>query len=305
MRGPASSAIMKKRHANLEGVVNVQGQTVIVTGANSGMGLATTIALAEQGARVIMVCRSHQRGEQALAEARQQSGSERIELMLCDLGSLASIRAFAEAFQAKHDMLDVLVNNAGVVALKRQTTTDGFEAMMGVNHLGHFLLTNLLLDAIVRAPQGRIVNVSSGAHKIGRIDLDNPYLTKGYSVWGGYAQSKLANILFTRELAKRLADTSVTVNCLHPGAVGTNIGVDRDTGFGKAVHAMLRPFFLTPAQGAETAIYLASSPDVKGITGEYFYRKKIAPVSARAKDDELASQFWAWSEREVGLNTRI
>lgn len=279
----------------------MQNQTVIVTGANSGMGLATTVALASQGANVIMLCRSRQRGEQALIEARKQSGSERIELMLCDLGSLASIRSFAAEFHAKHNVLDVLVNNAGVVTVKRQTTADGFEAMMGVNHLGHFLLTNLLLDTIVRSPQGRIVNVSSGAHKIGRIDLTNPHLTRGYRIWSGYAQSKLANILFTRELAKRLAGTSATANSLHPGAVGTNLGVDRDTGFGKAVYAILRPFFLTPAQGAETAIYLATSTDVRTVSGEYYYRRKIAPVSTRAQDEELARQFWTWSERQVGL----
>ncbi|NQX67894.1 SDR family oxidoreductase [Paenibacillus alba] len=275
--------------------------TVIVTGANSGMGLATTVALARKGAHVIMLCRSKQRGELALAEARQQSGSDRIELMLCDLGSLASIRAFAEDFLAKHQVLDVLVNNAGVVTVKRQTTSDGFEAMTGVNHLGHFLLTNLLLEAIVRAQQGRIVNVSSGAHKIGRFDFDNPYLMRGFSVWRGYAQSKIANIWFTRELAKRLAGTTATVNALHPGAVGTNIGVDRDTGFGKFVHRLLRPFFLTPAQGAETAIYLSTSPDVQTISGEYWYKKKIAPISERAQDEDMAHRFWAWSEQEVGL----
>ncbi|MEC0229174.1 SDR family oxidoreductase [Paenibacillus alba] len=275
--------------------------TVIVTGANSGMGLATTVALARKGAHVIMLCRSKQRGDLALAEARQQSGSDRIELMLCDLGSLASIRTFAEDFLAKHQVLDVLVNNAGVVTVKRQTTSDGFEAMTGVNHLGHFLLTNLLLEVIVRAPQGRIVNVSSGAHKIGRFDFDNPYLMRGFSVWRGYAQSKIANIWFTRELAKRLAGTTATVNALHPGAVGTNIGVDRDTGFGKFVHRLLRPFFLTPAQGAETAIYLSTSPDVQTISGEYWYKKKIAPISERAKDEDMAHRFWAWSEQEVGL----
>src|SRR3954463_3986345 len=139
----------------------MHNKTVNVTGANSGMGLATTVALAGQGATVIMLCRSSERGEQALIEARRQSGSALIELMLCDLASLASIRAFTAAFLVKHPVLDVLVNNAGVVTVKRQTTADGFEAMMGVNHLGHFLLTQLLLEAIVRAPQGRIVNVSS------------------------------------------------------------------------------------------------------------------------------------------------
>jgi NAD(P)-dependent dehydrogenase (short-subunit alcohol dehydrogenase family) len=265
------------------------------------MGLATTVALAKQGAHVIMLCRSRQRGELALAQAREQSGSARIELMLCDLGSLASIRAFAEAFLEKHGILDVLVNNAGIFSLKLQTTADGFEAMMGINHLGHFLLTNLLLDAILRAPQGRIVNVSSGSHKSGRIDFTNPYLIKGFSAWRGYAQSKLANIWFTRELARRLAGTSATANSLHPGAVSTNIGVDRDTGFGKVIHVVLRPFFLTSAQGAETAIYLASSPEVRTVSGEYFYKKKVAATSVRAKDDEQVRLFWEWSEKEVGF----
>lgn len=286
----------------MQPTLSMQGQTALVTGANSGMGLATTIALAKLGAHVVMLCRSQERGEAALAEARRASGPDAsIELMLGDLASLASIRAFAASFLAKHDVLDVLVNNAGVVTVTRQTTADGFEAMMGINHLGHFLLTHLLLDAIVRAPQGRIVNVSSGAHKIGRIDWSNPHLARGFRVWTGYAQSKLANILFTRELAKRLAGTNATANSLHPGAVGTNIGVNRDTGFGKAVHALLRPFFLTPAQGADTAVFLASSPDVRTVSGEYFYRRKASPVSARAEDDERARQLWAWSEREVGL----
>ncbi|SEF96020.1 SDR family oxidoreductase [Paenibacillus sp. UNC499MF] len=274
---------------------------MMVTGANSGMGLATTIALARQGAKVIMVCRSEERGRSALREAMAASGSAEIELMQCDLGSLRSIRTFAAEFKSRYDHLDVLINNAGVVSLKRETTSDGFEIMMGVNHLGHFLLTNLLLGALKRAEQGRIVVVSSGAHKIGKIRWEDPYLTKGYTVWTGYAQSKLANILFARELAARLKGTAVTVNALHPGAVGTQIGVDRNTGFGKSVLAMLRPYFLTPAQGAETAVYLATSDNVECATGEYFYRKKIAPVSARAKDKQLAAKFWDWSVRETGL----
>ncbi|WP_372010108.1 SDR family oxidoreductase [Paenibacillus chitinolyticus] len=279
----------------------MEHKIMMVTGANSGMGLATTIALARQGAKVVMVCRSEERGQSALREAMAASGSGEIELMQCDLGSLRSIRSFAADFKSRYDHLDVLINNAGVVSLKRETTSDGFEVMMGVNHLGHFLLTNLLLGPLKRAEQGRIVVVSSGAHKIGRIRWEDPHLTKGYTAWTGYAQSKLANILFTKELAVRLKGTAVTVNALHPGAVGTQIGVDRNTGFGKSVLAMLRPFFLTPAQGAETAVYLATSGNVSCATGEYFYRKKIAPVSARAKDKELAAKFWDWSAGEVGL----
>ncbi|WP_010500735.1 SDR family oxidoreductase [Paenibacillus elgii] len=280
----------------------MRDRTVIVTGANSGMGLAATVELARLGAYVIMACRSRERGEQALQEAQRQSGSDRLRLMQLDLGSLASVRAFAAAFDEQHDTLDALINNAGVVAIKRQTTSDGFEAMMGVNHLGHFLLTNLLLEPLLRSSQGRIVTVSSGAHKIGNIHFDDPHLTKGYSVWKGYAQSKLANILFTKELAERLKGTTVTANSLHPGAVGTNLGVDRATGFGGKIHALLRPFFLTPEEGARTTVYLASSPEVSSISGEYFYRKRIAPVSARAQDMELASRLWAWSDQEVGLS---
>ncbi|MCL6456894.1 MAG: SDR family oxidoreductase [Gorillibacterium sp.] len=279
----------------------MNNKTVIVTGANSGMGLATTIELARQGAQVIMACRSVERGEVARAEAIRQSGSTSIELMTLDLGSLASIRAFAVAFYNKFPALDVLVNNAGVASLKRETTEDGFEVMLGVNHLGHFLLTNLLLDALKRSPEGRIVNVSSGAYKVGRIHFEDPYLTRGYNIAKGYAQSKLANILFTRELAKRLSGSTVTANCLHPGAVGTSIGVDRKTGFGKTILAMLRPFFLTPAQGAETAIYLATNDEVKGISGEYFYKKQLTPLPDKVKDPELAAKFWAWSEQEVKL----
>ncbi|NHN32450.1 SDR family oxidoreductase [Paenibacillus sp. S3N08] len=274
---------------------------MIVTGANSGMGLATTIALAKEGCKVIMVCRSRERGATAYQGALKQSGSSDIELMHGDLGSLESTRTFARAFKAKYSHLDGLINNAGVVAIKRQTTEDGFEVQLGVNHLGHFLLTRLLLDELQRAPQGRVVVVSSGAHKVGSIYWDDPFFTQGYSFWKGYAQSKLANILFTKELARRLQGTRVTVNSLHPGAVGTSLGVNRKTGFGKSILAFLGLFFLTPEEGAQTALYLATSEEVAGISGEYFYKKKIAPVSAKAQDAQQARLLWEWSEQQVGL----
>ncbi|WP_438433065.1 SDR family oxidoreductase [Gorillibacterium sp. sgz500922] len=276
-------------------------KVAVVTGANSGMGFATTVELARRGARVIMACRSRERGQKALEEAVRQSGSNAIELFLCDLGDLASVRFFVDTLTAAHPVVDLLINNAGVVTLSRETTKDGFESMLGINHLGHFLLTRLLLDSMKKAPAARIVNVSSGAHKIGRIDFDNPFLTRGFNVVRGYAQSKLANILFTKELARRLAGTGVTVNALHPGAVGTNIGIDRRTGFGKRVLALLRPFFLTPAQGAETALYLATCDEIAGVSGEYFYRKLESPVSKRASDRKLAARLWEWSEQQVGL----
>lgn len=279
---------------------DMTGEIAIVTGANSGMGLATTIELAKMGAHVIMACRSQSRGAAALREAQQESNSSRVELMTLDLGDFDSIRAFASDFKAKYDRLDVLVNNAGVVALKRELTKDGYEAMLGVNHLGHFLLTNELLEHLQHARQGRVVNVSSGAHKVGKIHFDDPNLDKGFNVAKGYAQSKLANILFTKELARRLQSTRVTVNALHPGAVSTSIGVNRDTGFGKAVHKLLRPFFLTPLEGARTAIYLASSPEVEHVTGEYYIKCKPAKITERAKDPKLAARLWEWSEQQVG-----
>ncbi|WP_264371418.1 SDR family oxidoreductase [Virgibacillus necropolis] len=263
------------------------------------MGLATTVELINKGFHVIMACRSTQRGEEALQKAKQQSNANRVELMKCDLGSLESIHTFADQFKQQYQTLDVLVNNAGVVSIKRETTAHGFESMIGVNHLGHFLLTNLLLEPLKNAKQGRIVVVSSGAHKVGKIHFEDPYLSKNFNVVKGYAQSKLANILFIRELATRLSTTSVTANCVHPGAVGTSLGVNRNTGFGKSVHALLRPFFQTPTQGADTAVYLATSPEVATISGEYFYKRKVAKISSKAKNKNLAEELWEWSEQEV------
>ncbi|MCJ8013192.1 SDR family oxidoreductase [Paenibacillus sp. KQZ6P-2] len=277
---------------------------MVVTGANSGMGMASTVALAKQGAEVVMVCRNEQRGQAALAEAIRLSGSDKIHLMLCDLGSLSSIRGFAKAFAARYNKLDVLLNNAGVVMIKRQETTNGFEMDMGVNHLGHFLMTNLLLDPLLASSQGRIVTVASGAYKVGKIHFDDPFLMRGFNPAKAYAQSKLANILFTKELASRLVGTHVTANCVHPGAVGTQIGVNRDTGFGKTVLAMVKPFFLTPEKGAETAVYLASAPEVEKVTGQYFYKNKPQQLSAKAESMEDAKRLWEWSCRQVGIEDR-
>ncbi|WP_379132612.1 SDR family oxidoreductase [Paenibacillus sp. sgz500958] len=279
----------------------MDGRIVIVTGANSGMGLATTVELARRGATVIMACRSRSRGEEALEKAREKSGSPNIELMLCDLSSIEDIRRFAEEFTVKYPVLDVLVNNAGVVSVKRQLTQDGFELDLGVNHLGHFLLTSLLLESLEKAEQGRIVVVASGAYKIGAMHYDDPTLLKGYNPAKAYARSKLANILFTKELAARLRGTRVTVNCVHPGAVGTSIGVNRETGFGQSVLKLLSLFFLTPEKGADTAIYLATAPELSGITGQYYYRRQIKELTPRADNMVEAEKLWQWSSKQVGL----
>ncbi|WP_339269373.1 SDR family oxidoreductase [Paenibacillus sp. FSL R5-0470] len=280
----------------------MRGKIALVTGANSGMGLATTVELARKGAKVIMVCRNRQRGEEALAAAKQKSHSVDIELMLCDLASLESIRSFAEEFTRKYPILDILINNAGVVTIKRQLTKDGFEMDLGVNHLGHFLLTNMLLEPLKVAEQGRIVVVASGAYKIGALHYEDPTLARRFNPAKAYARSKLANILFTKELAARLQGTRVTVNCVHPGAVGTNIGVNRETGFGKSILKLLSYFFLTPEQGADTAIYLATESDLQEVTGQYYYRRKNQELTPRAQNKQEAQRLWQWSQEQVGLS---
>ena len=291
---------MKKEYGDK--MITLKDKIAIVTGANSGMGKATTAALADMGATVVMICRSEKRGQEALDELKENPG-RKLDLMFCDLGDFASIREFTEAFRAKYNKIDILVNNAGFISLDRQLTKDGLERQFGVNHVGHFLLTMELVDLVTEG--GRIVNVTSGAHKTGNIYFEDINLEKHFNVITAYSQSKLANVLFTRELARRLKDKGIAVNCCHPGAVATNIGISRDTGFGKTITGMLKPFFQTPEQGASTAIYLASSKEVEGITGEYFYKCKIAKSSERSKDMELAKRFFEFSEGLVGCKYQI
>jgi NAD(P)-dependent dehydrogenase (short-subunit alcohol dehydrogenase family) len=254
-----------------------------------------------------MLCRNEAHGREALEvvrkEAEATSPGASVELAICDLASRESIAGFAADLHTKISGLDVLVNNAGVVSPKRRETKDGFELQFGVNHLGHFLLTRLLLDLLEKT-RGRIVVVASGAHKIGRIHWEDIQLTKGYSTFGAYGQAKLANILFTRELARRLEGTGVTVNCLHPGAVATGMGVDRETGFGGFATRLLKPFFLSPEEGADTAVYLATSPEVAGRSGEYFYKRKPAKTSEAARDDEAARRLWKLSEELLAYQGR-
>ncbi len=280
---------------------SLTNKTALVTGANSGMGMATVEALSDAGARVVMLCRSEARGREALEKLTAGKDRE-IQLMLCDLGDYESIRSFAAEFKKRFGKLDILVNNAGFISLDRQETREGVERQFGINHLGHFLLTTELLELMGEG--SRIVVVASGAHKAGKIHFDDINLTRGYNVVKAYGQSKLANVLFTRELARRLKDRRITVNCCHPGAVATNMGVNRETGFGKTITGLLKPFFQTPAEGARTAVFLAIDESVKEITGEYFYKCKIAKSSKRSHDMEAAARLWELSERMVGLKER-
>lgn len=268
----------------------------VVTGANSGMGMATTKALLNEGNTVIMLCRDEKRGYEAYRKMLQD-GNSRIYLILCDLGDDDSIRAFAREVKERFGRLDILVNNAGFISLDRQETKEGLERQFGINHIGHFLLTTELID--IMPPGTRIVNVASGAHKSGKIHFDDINLLKGFNVFKAYSQSKLANVLFTRELARRLAGKGITVNCCHPGAVATNMGINRETGFGKTITSLLKPFFLTPEEGAETAVFLATDESVKEISGEYFYKCRIAKSSKRSRNMELAEKLYELSEKLV------
>lgn len=279
---------------------SMAGKVCMVTGANSGIGKVTALELARKGATVVMVCRSRERSEKALAEIRQAVGGAAVELMIADLSSQQSVRALADSFRQKYDRLDVLVNNAGAFFLEREITVDGLESTFAVNHLGYFLLTNLLLDMLKASAPSRVVCVSSGAEAAGTINFDDLQGEQTYSHWRAYAQSKLANVLFTKELARRLEGTGVTVNCLHPGFVRTNLaGGSR---LGRLLVAMMRPFTISAEAGAETSIYLASSPEVEGVTGKYFIKKRaVEPRSRTARDFAVAKRLWQVSEQLTGL----
>ena len=277
------------------------GRVCLVTGANSGIGKETAVGLAELGTKVVMVCRSRERGEAALADIRKRSRSDSVELLLADLASLDSVRALAKEFLEKHESLHVLVNNAGVAMVRRSETVDGFETTFQVDYLSHFLLTNLLLDQLKRSAPSRIVNVSSESHYGGHLKLEDLQMKRGYGVMKAYSQAKLAQVLFTYELSRRLEGTGVTANCLHPGAVATNIW-SRPLGPLSFLGNVSRLFLISPRAGAETPVYLASSPEVDDVTGKYFDKKREKKSSAESYDSELAGRLWAESAKMTGLS---
>lgn len=284
---------------------HMKEKTVIVTGGNNGIGLETAVGLARLGAHVVITARNQAKGEAALADIKNRSESNNVELMLADFASLASIRRFVEKFKAHHDRLDVLVNNAGGINTSRSETLDGFETTFGVNHLGYFLVTNLLLDVIKAGAPARIVSVSSGAHRRSKgMNFDDLNAEQSYRGMGVYGRSKLANVLFTYELARRLEGSGVTANCLHPGVVrsgfGQNNGGLTSLAF-KSFYTLLRPLTKSNAQGAETSIYLASSPEVEGVTGKYFANSKETQSSPASHDEEAAKRLWEVSEQMTGL----
>ena len=279
-----------------EAAKDLQGKRILVTGASAGIGKQTALELATRGADVIIVGRNAEKTQAAAEELSRDSGGK-VEVMLADLSSVASVRQLAATFLAKYSSLDVLVNNAGALNPKRETTIDGYERTFATNHLAYFLLTELLLPALRRADHARVVNVSSEAHIMGRIDFDDLMAERGYGQWKQYGRSKLANIYFTRELARRVAADGITVNALHPGFVASNFL--RKGGIYNVLRSMSRVFALDVVGGARTSVYLASSPDVAGVTGKYFRKCKERSLRKLAEDDEAARRLWDASEALV------
>ena len=275
------------------------GRVILVTGGTSGIGKAAATALAAMGARVVVTGRDEERGEGAVEEIRRDTGGE-VSLMLADLAVQADVRRLAEEFQERHDRLDVLVNNAGVVQSERTETPDAIETTLAVNHLAPFLLTNLLLDLLKRSAPCRIITVASDAERWGRMDLDDLQSRGKYRGMQVYGMTKLANIMFTFELAERLRGTGVTANCVHPGAVNTNFAMN-NRGIMTLLFRAFKPFMRSPEQGADTVIYLASSPDVEGMTGKYLSDRRLTTASDMAYDEDLREKLWENSEELTGL----
>jgi NAD(P)-dependent dehydrogenase (short-subunit alcohol dehydrogenase family) len=272
----------------------------IVTGANSGIGKATAKELALQGATVILVCRNKEKGTLALQEIKALSKNDSVELLIADLSSQKEIRLLADKIRKKYPKIHVLINNAGAVHDKRTETVDKIETTFATNHLAYFLLTSLLLDNLKSAPKARIINLASEAQRTGKINFDDLNLKSDFSAIKSYSQSKLANVIFTYELARRLKDTNVTANCVHPGLVRTNFGKDLNGVF-KGIIVLMKPFMRKSEKGAETVVWLASSPNVEGITGKYFTDKKEIKSNEMSYDPEVAKQLWLVSEKMTGL----
>ena len=273
----------------------------MITGASTGIGKVTARKVAQAGFDVVLVCRDRERGEAAVADVRHHAPEAAVELMLADLSSQAAIRELAREFRARHASLDVLINNAGGMLMERRTTVDGLEATFATNHLGYFLLTNLLLPALEASPNARVVNVASDAHRSGSLDFDDLNHEKRYRGFRAYCASKLANVLFTYELARRLDGRGVTVNCLHPGVVGSNFGQGEGNGWMRVAIKIAKPFMISVEDGARTSVYLATSPEVEGVSGKYFTRCKPVSSSRKSQDAELARRLWEVSEKLTGL----
>ena len=280
---------------------SMSGRVCVVTGANSGIGKETALGLAQMGADVVMVCRNAEKGKGALEDIRRESGSSQVDLLIADMSSQASLRALAEQIQLKYSRLDVLVNNAGGAAPAVAHSADGIEMTLATNHLAPALLTLLLLDLLKASTPSRIINVSSSeAQDLARLDMnDLQFERRKYGTVAAYRQSKLLMNTFTFELARRLAGTGVTANCLHPGMVATNIW--SVTLIGKLIGAILKPFMLNSKQGAAVSLYLATSPDVAQVSGEYFVKSRPAKSNPLSRDPKVMAEVWLCTGKMTGL----
>ncbi len=282
--------------------MSMQGKVVVVTGSNIGIGFETAVGVAGLGATTVLACRNTAKAEAAAQEVTQRTWNDDVHVVALDLADLASVRTAAEEIHSRWDRLDVLVNNAGGVWSERTLTAQGFEQTFGVNYLGHFYLTNLLLDRLRASAPARIVNVTSVGHHAARhgMRFEDLQSEKGYEAMEAYSRSKLANVLFTRQLARRLDGTGVTANAAHPGPVRSAFGMDGDlrgvSGFGMR---LVRPFEISPRRGAKTSVYLATSPGAATKSGLYWVRCKPGHMSRRARDDAAAARLWDESEKLV------
>jgi NAD(P)-dependent dehydrogenase (short-subunit alcohol dehydrogenase family) len=278
------------------------GKTVVVTGGTSGIGREAADALGRQGAAIVLVGRDKQRGEAALARLRAAAPQARIEIRYADMSDMAEVRRLAADLLATVPRIDVLINNAGAIFDRHALTGDGLERTFALNHMGYFLLTNLLLDRLKEAPAGRIVNVASNAHRGALLDFTDLPGRNGVQGWSAYRRSKLANILFTSELARRLAGTTVTANCLEPGFVASRFG---DAGDGWSLRFFIRLgkrlLAISPAEGAKTIVFLAASPDVATVSGRYYSKRKAIKPSNAARNMATARRLWDESARIAGL----
>jgi retinol dehydrogenase-12 len=277
---------------------SMKGKRIVLTGASRGIGRETALALGKMGAELSIVVRDAERGKAVAEEVRALKGGGDVEVFVADLSSLDDIRRVGAEILGKHDVIDVLVNNAGALLMDRQVTRDGYEATFATNHLGYFLLTKVLLEAVKKAPAGRIVNVASEAHHRGSLVFDDLMGEKKYAGWFAYSASKLANILFTAELARRLEGTTVTANSLHPGVIASGFARNND-GFVGFLAKLASPFLMSSEDGAKTTIFLATDPSVAGTSGLYFSKSRPKTPSREARDASVAKRLWDVSENLV------
>jgi retinol dehydrogenase-14 len=280
--------------------MSMQGKVVVVTGSNVGIGFETAVGVAALEATTVLACRNQAKAKAAAREITKRTWNDDVHVVSLDLADLASVRKAAEDILTRWDRLDILVNNAGGAWSARQETEQGFEYTFGVNHLGHFSLTNLLVSRLRAGAPSRIINVTSVGHHFARYGMrfDDLQSERGYDGMEAYCRSKLANVLFTRQLAKRLDDANVTVNAAHPGPVRSSFGMDGDLhGFMSIGMRLVRPFEISPKRGARTSLHLATSPDVAGKTGMYWVRSKPGHMGRHARDDAAALRLWDESER--------